>query len=744
MTQRLTLTRSLIGLALVLLACWGVILVNEPSHADNAEDALAHYTVIDQAELTGLAGPRAVSLPNMLEARDFLPSGSRVVYRLRLNLPEAPTAPVGVFVSKMSLSGALYVNGQYIRSCDQGRLEELRCQHKPNFFTTPPNVWKVGANTLEFEIHANARQSNGLSPVRVGETDRLYESSYRFSQWFKVEFLVGLGWISVVFGLLSLAVYYIFPKELAYLWFGLGCLAHAIGLLNLTVSRPVINVDLFVWMVFTARLLATPMAFLTMLALLEKLQRWMVIVMLGLSLCSPLLIGLSGVSRPFYQLFLLVFLIFGIALIFNAIRWAWHSRNSIKIFTIAMALILLSTGTADWMRLAGKTEFEGSFYFPYVYSALLVILGTFLIRNLATSLKQSRADRAQLERRAVERMAYEVTEHIPIGTYTLIYRPGDRRGHFLFVSQRFLELTGLQRKDLLADPNFFLNILDVDVWPNWQQFITTQPGEGARFSKEFRIYPHGGEMRWVSTEAVARVLPDGSAVIEGVLVDQTEVVKAKEESERVREALQRQQIEQSRMKEREQLLRDMHDGFGSQLAGVRMMAEKGRIRPEQFPEFLREITADLHLVVDTLSQLHITLEEALVDMHHRLERRFVGSGPTLHWKTQLTGLPPLAPHKILQALRLVQEALNNAFKHAHARQVWFSAQFDAQNDVLTLSVRDDGQGLSLPAVRGRGLSNMQHRAREMGGEFQWLEHRPGVEVLLTVHQVSRLAHLDSK
>ena len=87
------------------------------------------------------------------------------------------------------------------------------------------------------------------------------------------------------------------------------------------------------------------------------------------------------------------------------------------------------------------------------------------------------------------------------------------------------------------------------------QFITTRPADREKYSREFRIFPPGAEMRWVSTEAVSRALPDGSIVIEGVLVDQTDVVKAKEESERIRAELLSQQIEQSRMKEREQLLR---------------------------------------------------------------------------------------------------------------------------------------------------------------------------------------------
>ena len=738
LAKLLSLHRLFYGGACALLAFLLVLLCSGAAHA------FAYDRVIDKAELIGLAGRRAVDLPHVLETRDFLPQGSLVRYRLSVNLPEVPVTPLGIYVSKMSLSGALYINGVYISSCAQGRLEDLRCLHKPNLFSTPLSVWQRGENIVEFEIHANARQTNGLSAVRIGELEDLYQGSYRFIQWFKIEFLVGLGWISAVFGVLSLAVFVILRKELAYLWFGLGCVVHAVGMLNMTVSSPVIHVDLFIWLVLTARLLAAPMALLTMLSLFEKLQRWMIAAVLGLIVFVPILIGLSGVYRPFYQLLLLLLLLFGITLIVNAVRWAWASRSAIKIFSIGMSLVLLFSAIHDWLRLAGKTGFEGSYLYPYTYSAMLVTLGTFLIRNLATLLKQSREDRAQLERRAAERMAYEVTENIPVGTYTLIYRPGERQGHFLFVSQRFLELTGLSRKNLLANPNIFLEILHVDAWVNWHQFITTRPENQEKFSRQFRIFPVGGTMRWVSTEAVSRVLPDGSIVFEGVLVDQTEVVKAKEESERAHAELQRQQIEQSRMKEREQLLRDMHDGFGSQLASVRMMAEKGRIRSEQFPEFLREITADLHLVVDTLGQLHITLDEALVDMHHRLKRRFSGSGLKLHWTTDLEGLPRLSPQNILQALRLVQEALNNAFKHANAKNVWFSAHFDAENDVLSLSVRDDGQGMSQSVVRGRGLNNMQYRAREIRGEFKLIEHRPGVEILLKVPQVSQLAQKDSK
>ncbi len=698
---------------------------------------------IDQAFLTGMSLPRRVVLPHVLAPEDFSPSGSRVLYKLSLDLPEAPQGPLAILIPKLSLSGSVYINGAFVNSCGQGPLEALRCLHTPLFLTTPASVWRAGDNTIEVEIYASARQVSGLSSVRVGEVDRLFDQKFRVNQWLKTEFLVALFWVSAVFGFLSLTVYFILSKELAYLWFSLGCLAHMLGLLNMTVTRPWINIEVFAWLVVSSRFFATPMALLTMLSLFGKLRTWMVVAMLGFSITGTLLMAFTSVNRPLIALLFIVFLIIGFALMTLSIFWAFQSRSPIKIFTSSMAMLLVFAGVLDWRRFAGSSNFEGTYLFPYVYSAMLLTLGTVLIRSLATSLRQSRVDRAQLERRAAERMAYEITENIPVGTYTLVFKPGEAQGRFIFVSQRFIELTGLNRQDLLNDPNVFAEILHEKALPEWEAFIGNSSSKRVFTPKEWPIFPLGREMRWVNSEAVSRTLPDGSLLFEGVLFDRTDVVKAKAESDRIRNQLQLRQIEQSRTKEREQLLRDMHDGFGSQLAGVRMMAEKGRIRPEEFPEFLREITADLHLVVDTLGQINITLQEALVDMHHRLERRFASNGPQLQWDVQLKDLPPLAPRKILQALRLVQEALNNAYKHAHAQHVYFSAHFDAQIDQLTLSVRDDGRGLMPPMDRGRGISNMRYRAREMGGVFVLIEHHPGVEVLLRVPRVSEQHRIDS-
>jgi signal transduction histidine kinase len=72
--------------------------------------------------------------------------------------------------------------------------------------------------------------------------------------------------------------------------------------------------------------------------------------------------------------------------------------------------------------------------------------------------------------------------------------------------------------------------------------------------------------------------------------------------------------------------------------------------------------------------------------------------------------------------RLVQEALNNASRHANARRVEVAVRRETHRVLFT--VRDDGAGFDTRFVRGLGLLGMEERVRRLGGEFR-LESQPG-------------------
>ena len=82
------------------------------------------------------------------------------------------------------------------------------------------------------------------------------------------------------------------------------------------------------------------------------------------------------------------------------------------------------------------------------------------------------------------------------------------------------------------------------------------------------------------------------------------------------------------------------------------------------------------------------------------------------------GLPERLPEEIETAVyRIIQEALTNVARHAHATRVWVGLTGDG--DELRLEVRDDGVGLpadnGATRPRGIGLIGIRERVRALGG-----------------------------
>jgi signal transduction histidine kinase len=94
-------------------------------------------------------------------------------------------------------------------------------------------------------------------------------------------------------------------------------------------------------------------------------------------------------------------------------------------------------------------------------------------------------------------------------------------------------------------------------------------------------------------------------------------------------------------------------------------------------------------------------------------------------KVRLAGLPvdlrvegtpfPLPRGLDVSAYRIVQEALTNTLKHAHARHADVTVKYRA--DGLQLEVRDDGVGSTASDGRGHGLVGVGERVKVYGGEM---------------------------
>jgi signal transduction histidine kinase len=176
--------------------------------------------------------------------------------------------------------------------------------------------------------------------------------------------------------------------------------------------------------------------------------------------------------------------------------------------------------------------------------------------------------------------------------------------------------------------------------------------------------------------------------------------------------------------ERERLMRDMHDGVGSRLITLLHALEKGRLDSNQASEHVRECVQDLRLVIDSLDTDFQCMADALANLRFRMEPQLLCAGIASTWTIDETPVP-MPAGAVLQVMRILQEALTNALKHAHATQLHISWAVDTQTGQATLQVHDNGSGMptthaaASDAITGRGLANMRLRARQLNGQLLW-------------------------
>ncbi|HEY0817574.1 MAG TPA: ATP-binding protein [Rhizobacter sp.] len=193
--------------------------------------------------------------------------------------------------------------------------------------------------------------------------------------------------------------------------------------------------------------------------------------------------------------------------------------------------------------------------------------------------------------------------------------------------------------------------------------------------------------------------------------------------------LQKQQQEQAVLTERQRIMREIHDGVGSQLVGLLSMVGQRNTDPAVLEEHVKQALDEMRMAVDSLQPVHGDLVAVLATLRYRLQPRLAAAGVQVRWDvSQLPTLPQLSPQSVLQVQRILLEGFTNVLKHARATEVAVQARLvddEGGGSAIELSLTDNGVGL--PEKRegaGHGVANMQSRAASIGAS---LRLGPGLE-----------------
>lgn len=205
-------------------------------------------------------------------------------------------------------------------------------------------------------------------------------------------------------------------------------------------------------------------------------------------------------------------------------------------------------------------------------------------------------------------------------------------------------------------------------------------------------------------------------------------------SVRFRGTARLRELDQIRLREREQLARELHDTVAHHVSAIAIRAQAGRVvaasRPEAALDALGVIEEE---AIRTLAEMRGMVGvlrdrgEAAELVPHRgiadLQRLARGVGDRPRVEVALSGdLDDLGAPVGAAVYRIAQESITNAVRHARrATRVDVSVAGDP--DCVRLTVRDDGDaGSTGRSWTGYGLVGMAERAMLLGGT---LEAGPG-------------------
>ena len=206
--------------------------------------------------------------------------------------------------------------------------------------------------------------------------------------------------------------------------------------------------------------------------------------------------------------------------------------------------------------------------------------------------------------------------------------------------------------------------------------------------------------------------------------------------------LQREQA-MAALEERQRLARDLHDSVTQLIFSVMLMAqsvspaykrsvEEGERRIARMMELSQQALAEMRAMLTELRPVSPVENGLIPAIQQYVDRIATRENIALTFREQ--AYVPQARQMEEALYRIIQEALNNTLKHAHATRAEIT--LERQEGQIRLSICDNGQGLELdkatrPGTAQFGLRGIRERVTRLGGQVE-LESRPGEGTTLLI------------
>ncbi len=187
--------------------------------------------------------------------------------------------------------------------------------------------------------------------------------------------------------------------------------------------------------------------------------------------------------------------------------------------------------------------------------------------------------------------------------------------------------------------------------------------------------------------------------------------------------------------ERDRIMLEMHDGMGAHLVSILSMTDAEKVDVKRLKSSVKDALQDLRMMIDSMDPVENDLGLVLGMYRQRICSTLKESSVKLHWDVvDFPVMSDLTPHRVLQVLRIVQEAVTNSLKYSGSETIRISNGVEEGHPYIL--VQDFGLGMKGDCInKGRGLRNMQKRAITIGADVRIQSDGSGVTVKLLLPQM---------
>ena len=192
--------------------------------------------------------------------------------------------------------------------------------------------------------------------------------------------------------------------------------------------------------------------------------------------------------------------------------------------------------------------------------------------------------------------------------------------------------------------------------------------------------------------------------------------------------------------ERSRLARDLHDGLGGLLSGIKLTLMNMKGNAIITKEGIDQYDHALGLLDTSIKELRHVAHNLMPETLFKFGLRQTLSdfcegvgGSLLKVSFAFYGVEKRYDEKLeIASYRIVQELVNNAMKHSGGTEI--EVQMVSEEERLSFTVQDNGKGIdpvSTAESKGKGLANIRSRVASFGGHFDLSsEHGKGTEAIV--------------